>query len=142
MTEIKSSIWFVSIVLKSKRSARNAEAFTDEQNVVLCCVHQYWLQTGIVAWIDFEWCNEANNTISPALSQRSLRNAKVNQPKQECRVFVFLKMFPSLKFYFTQSRSLLEYLHEIRFCLHLAQTRSLFETDRKVWVISEVLKCA
>lgn len=129
---LSSSVWFVSNMLKLKRPGRNAETFTDKQNVVLCFVHQYRLQTEILAWIDFEWCKELINSISLALSQRSLRNAKGNQLKQECRVFSFLKiMFPSLKFYFIQSRSLLGYLHEIRFCLHLAQTRSLFETDEK-----------
>lgn len=131
LLKIKSSVWIVSIMLKSKSSARNAEKLTDEQNVLLCSVHKYWLQTGIVVWIDFELCKELNNSISLALSQRSLRNAKKKQPKQECKVFAFLKMFPSLKFYFMQSRSLLGYPHEIRFCLHLAQTTLLIETEEK-----------
>lgn len=128
------SVWFVSIMLKSKRSGRNAGTFRDEQNVVLCSVHQYRLQTRIVAWIEFEWWKEPNNSISLAILQRSLRNTKgkLTKARVKSEVFVFLKIvFPSLKFYFIQSRSVLGYLHEIRFCLHLAQTRSLFETDEK-----------
>lgn len=47
-------------------------------------------------------------------------------------MFAFLNIvFPSLKCYFIQSGSLLGYLHEIKFCLQLAQTGSLFETDEK-----------
>lgn len=43
------------------------------------------------------------------------------------------------------SRSTLGYLNEIRFCLNLAQIRSLSDTDDKLgfWFVffSEVLKC-
>lgn len=58
----------------------------------------------------------------------------------------FLKiMVPSLKLYFMQSRSMLGYLNEIRFCLNLTQVRSLSHMDEKVLVFgffSKVLKCA